>query len=151
MKKTSSIDSKTIAALIGVSAAAGVVTNIVGIIIKKLQDMHVKHQSAEYYKKMLEAHPKLKKEDPEVVAKYWASLYHFSPFMAQDPLSAGAYIRQSLDRGLEDLGGPGHDTVNVLADINRKMVGPGNAQGHDTVQGVLHNEIGNQLVTGVTS
>ena len=111
--------------------------------------MHVKHQSAEYYEKMLEAHPKLKKEDPEVVAKYWASLYHFSPFMAQDPLSAGAYIRQSLDRGLEDLGGPGHDTVNVLADINRKMVGS-NAQAQDLIQGRIQSAIGDELVTGVT-
>ena len=66
---------------------------------------------------MLEAHPTLLKEDPELVAKYFTSLNHFSPHMSKDPLAAGAYIRQSLDRGLEELGGPSPDIVKNIADI----------------------------------
>ena len=76
--------------------------------------------SKEYYTKMLEAHPTLMKEDAKTVAKYWSSLYHFAPHMAKDPLAAGAYIRQSIDRGLEELGGPSPDIVKNLSDIENQ-------------------------------
>ena len=73
--------------------------------------------------KMLDGHPELKKADPEQVAKYWESLYHFAPYMAQDPLAAGAYIRQSLARGYaEEFGGPPPDTFATLSNINKQMV-----------------------------
>jgi len=41
--------------------------------------------------------------------------------MAQDPLAAGAYIRQSIDRGLEDLGGPSPDIVANLTGIDASL------------------------------
>ena len=41
--------------------------------------------------------------------------------MAKDPLAAGAYIRQSLDRGLEELGGPSPDIVKNLSDIESQQ------------------------------
>jgi len=80
----------------------------------------MKSKSKEYYREMLKAHPALKKEDPKVVARYWASLFHFAPHMAADPLSAGAFIRQSIDRGFPELyGGPPVDTYNTLAAIQK--------------------------------
>ena len=41
--------------------------------------------------------------------------------MSKDPLAAGAYIRQSLDRGLEELGGPSPDIVKNLSDIESQQ------------------------------
>ncbi len=87
-------------------------------LISKIEQHGHKAKGKEYYKKMLEAHPTLTKEDPETVAKYWDSLYHFAPSMAQDPLAAGAYIRQSIDKGLEEIGGPSADMVKSLTDID---------------------------------
>lgn len=90
--------------------------------IDSLKERSVKAQSPAYYAKMLEAHPELKKEDPKLVARYWASLYHFAPYMAQDALAAGSFIRQSLARGLPaEFGGPAPDTYLTLADINKKI------------------------------
>ena len=90
-------------------------------LISKIEEHGHKAKSKEYYQKMLEAHPSLTKEDPSVVAKYWDSLFHFAPGMAQDPLASGAYIRQSLDRGLEDVGGPSADIVKNLTDIDGSL------------------------------
>lgn len=43
--------------------------------------------------------------------------------MAQDPLAAGAFIRQSLARGLpEEFGGPAPDTYSTLAAINESIL-----------------------------
>jgi len=87
-----------------------------------LADLSVRRKSPKYYKKMLDSHPMLKKEDPKVVAKYWASLYHFAPTMAQDPMAAGAFIRQSIMRGVHDeFGGPPPDTYETLSSVEDKL------------------------------
>lgn len=100
-----------------------VTAKFVEAIIEYLKEKNLKAKSTKYYAKMLEAHPELKKEKPIVVAKYWASLYHFAPYMAQDPLAAGAFIRQSLARGLpEEFGGPAPDTYSTLTDINANIL-----------------------------
>lgn len=108
----------------GIAAAVGfvIVAKAADAIIAWLQERHIQAKSSEYFAKMLEAHPALKKEKPETVARYWASLYHFAPHMAQDPLAAGSFIRQSIARGLpEEFGGPAPDTYLALTDINRKI------------------------------
>lgn len=91
-------------------------------IVDWLKENNLKGKSKDYYQAMLDAHPQLKKEDPKLVAKYWASLFHFAPYMAQDPLAAGAYIRQTL-RQLpnEEFGGPTVDTYSTLANINKAI------------------------------
>lgn len=108
----------------GMIAAVGFVAiaKAADIIIEWLRERRIQAKSSEYYAKMLEAHPALKKEKPETVARYWASLYHFAPHMAQEPLAAGSFIRQSIARGLpEEFGGPAPDTYLALTDINRKI------------------------------
>jgi hypothetical protein len=40
--------------------------------------------------------------------------------MAGDPLASGAYIRQSINQGLEELGGPSPDIVQGLSDVEQK-------------------------------
>lgn len=100
----------------------GTTTLFVDKMLDSMQEKGVKAKSKEYYIKMLEHHPQLEKEDPVVVGRYWASLMHFAPYMAQDPMAAGAYIRQSIQRGYqEEFGGPPPDTFATLADINKKV------------------------------
>lgn len=108
---------------LAVGAGIGIAGGFIDKMMDYFKDKKIKAQSVEYYSKMMEAHPQLKKEDPETVARYWSSLYHFAPHMAQDPLAAGAYIRQSIARGYgEEFGGPPPDTFNTLSDINKKLV-----------------------------
>jgi hypothetical protein len=97
---------------------------IADMIVEHLRGKAVRANSPIFYAKMLEAHPELKKEDPKLVARYWASLYHFAPYMAQDALAAGSFIRQSLARGLpSEFGGPAPDTYLTLTDIENKLKG----------------------------
>ncbi len=108
---------------LGIGIAAGVtgVTYIADLIIDKLRENRQQAASAEYFQKMLEAHPTLQKEDPELLAKYWSSLYHFAPNMAQDPLAAGAYIKQSIVRLSHDqFGGPPPETFSTLTQIQKQ-------------------------------
>lgn len=106
----------------GVAAAFAGVTTFVAAMIDWFKANRLQAKSKEYFAKMIEAHPQLKKEKPEIVARYWQSLYHFAPYMAADPLAAGAFIRQSLARGLpEEFGGPPPDTYVTLSDIQQKQ------------------------------
>jgi len=105
-------------------------------IIDWLKGQNLKSKSKDYYEQMIEAHPQLKKENPEVVARYWASLYHFAPMMAADPLASGAYIRQSIARGYpEEFGGPPIDTYSTLTGINKDMTS-GRSRGALTEMGI---------------
>lgn len=104
------------------SAAVVTIGAFVDAIIDWLKENRSQAKSKEYYEKMLEAQPSLQKQDPELVARYWASLYHFAPNMAHDPLAASAFIKQSLDRGYPELfGGPPVDVYNTLTNINKSF------------------------------
>lgn len=111
---------------IGTAVLTGFAAAGTGVFIDEMLDWlkenRIQWKSQDYYQAMLDAHPQLKKEDPKIVAKYWASLYHFAPYMAQDPLAAGAYIRQTL-RQLpnEEFGGPTIDTYSTLTNINKAV------------------------------
>lgn len=118
---------------IGISTAV-----IIEKLIDELQELRIKAKSPKYYAKMMEAHPSLKKEDPKLVAKYWASLYHFAPSMAQEPIAAGAFIRQSIRKGLhEEFGGPPPDTYKTLAEVEQKA-----QKSSPTDKGFLRSMIG---------
>ena len=120
----------------GVAAAFAGVTTFVAAMVDWFKANRLQAKSKDYFVKMIEAHPQLKKEKPEIVARYWQSLYHFAPYMAADPLAAGAFIRQSLARGLpEEFGGPPPDTYVTLSDIQQKATGsdkPSDIPGHAT-------------------
>jgi len=91
-------------------------------LLDQLTDLKVKRKSPMYYQQMLAAHPELKKQKPAVIAKLWASLYHFAPSMAADPLAAGAFIRQTLVQGyMESVGGPPTETLSTLTGIEKGM------------------------------
>ena len=107
---------------------------------KWFDDNNHKASSKGYYEKMLKEHPELLKEKPELVAKYWNSLFHFAPHMAKDPLASGAFIRQSINQGLEELGGPSPDIVQGLSDVEQKSQQAQKLQGGKFMTGIDFNE-----------
>jgi hypothetical protein len=82
------------------------------------QDYKLKKAKDPAFAKMLEIHPQLKKFPIEEVMKYYDSLYHFAPHMAEEPLAAGAYVLQTMR--MADFGGPTIDSVESLAKIQSK-------------------------------
>ena len=112
----------SIGAAIGASIIGSTIAAFADEMIDWFRDKSMKSKGKEYFIEMLKAHPSLKKEDPKVVAQYWASLFHFAPHMAADPLSSGAFIRQSIARGFpEQFGGPPIDTYSALTGINKSI------------------------------
>jgi len=112
--------------VLGTIGAVGIIyglTEATESIVQYLKERRAEVKSKEYYTKMLEAHPQLQKQDPKKVALYWESLQHFSPIVAQDPLTAGAYISQSLQRQYE-FGGPPPDTIGTLTQIQKSRYEP---------------------------
>ncbi len=109
---------------IGASMVAGALGQTLNMFVERMfkwfDSNNHKAASKKYYEKMLEEHPTLMKEKPELVAKYWNSLYHFAPHMAKDPLSSGAFIKQSINQGLEELGGPSPDIVQGLTNVEQQ-------------------------------
>jgi len=74
------------------------------------------------FQQMVKLHPELA-EDEETknrAALYFDSLWHFSPAVAQDPLAAGAYIRQALQMH-HVAGGPIPDLVKQLTEIQKNI------------------------------
>jgi hypothetical protein len=50
------------------------------------------------YQEMIALHPELARneKDEEITKRYYEALWHFSPNIAQNPMTAGSYIKQSL-------------------------------------------------------
>lgn len=68
---------------------------------------------------MLKQHPELKDYPFDKVLQYFNTLYTFSPNLAKDPLSAGAFIRQAIR--MDEFGGPSYETIKTLGDIEKKV------------------------------
>ena len=60
--------------------------------------------------------------------------------MAKDPLASGAFIRQSINQGLEELGGPSPDIVQGLSDVEQKSQQAQKLQGGKFMTGIDFNE-----------
>jgi len=66
--------------------------------------------------KMLEKNPELLKADPEEVADLFKTLYTQNPYIAADPIAAGAFITQMIQKQVRrDYGGPTIDIYGTLA------------------------------------
>ena len=67
------------------------------------------------YAGMMDLHPRLKKEDPEKMKRYFSTLSTFSPEMAKDPTVAGAWLSNvvSNEAGFGEEGG----AVALLASV----------------------------------
>lgn len=96
------------------AGAMGAAPVLLGAATNVVQKILLDRKKGPAFQAMLEAHSVLKKEDQELLAKYFDSMWHFSPHLAQDPLAAGAYIRSAMQyHGVS--GGP---TPNMVKDIN---------------------------------
>ena len=111
-----------------------------------LERRNSQRESREYFEKMLVSHPQLKEYDPEVLAKYWESLYHFAPNMAQDPLAAGAYITQSLKRQyIEEFGGPTLDIFKTLSEVQKNSQNEKGKRGLSSLGEIANKTFSNAL------
>lgn len=97
-------------ALAAPAFAAGSYLTGKGIDMLEQQGLEMKYE--DNFKRMLEYRPELKAEDQLLVKKYWDSLIHFAPAIAQDPLASGAYVKQAIQ--YEEVGGPPYSTIESL-------------------------------------
>lgn len=84
----------------------------------KVVDWYNDFQKPKLFSQMLELHPALKEYDVELVKKYYEALWHFSPVMAENPLAAGAYIRQALTMH-HVAGGPLPSSIGEISMIQK--------------------------------
>jgi len=85
---------------------------LIGKAIDTFEEANKGNYLNQKFEKMLEYRPDLKAEDQLLVKKYWDSLVHFAPAIANDPLAAGAYIKQAIQ--YEEVGGPPFSTIESL-------------------------------------
>lgn len=65
---------------------------------------------------ILKMHPDLENHK-DLAHKYYKSMRHFSPFYANEPLAAGALIKNMITKFHEDIGGPPYPVVQSIAGI----------------------------------
>ncbi len=101
------------------AGAMGTAPYAIGGVVNFVQRILEDRKKGPAFQQMLEYHPALKKEDQETIARYFDSVWHFSPHMAQDPLAAGAYIRAALQyHGV--YGGPAANMVKDVGSIQKE-------------------------------
>lgn len=100
-------------------AMAGSVVSAIHEGIKKLETMYDDYKLGQEkmpaFKAMLDMHPTLK-ENESRAKLYFDALWHFDPNYAQEPLSAGSYIRQALNMD-HVAGGPLPEMVDKTVQI----------------------------------
>jgi hypothetical protein len=87
---------------------------IEGVLVDWKDDLRKPH----LFKEMLTLHPALSEYDVNTVKTYYEALWHFSPIMAENPLAAGAYIRQALTMH-HVAGGPLPNSINEITSIQK--------------------------------
>jgi len=106
-----------LAAGLGVSAGLGLASGVAQLGV----DAYMKHKTESeidsLFADMLRLHPELR-EKRERSLLYFKALAHFSPAVIQNPLAAGAYIKQALQFDYV-AGGPLPETVNMLSQIQK--------------------------------
>lgn len=124
---------------------------ITGFFLEKLltfidQDVILPIAKKKYFETMLEENPKLTKEDPKEVASLWNTFYRSSPKMASDPVAAGAFVTQMIQRQMmQEYGGPTIDTYDTLTKIHKNQADAKAAK--DGGKGI--NEAANQAANAI--
>lgn len=80
----------------GMSAVATAIHEGIKALEGKYEDYKLEQEKLPAYAAMLRQHPDLS-EKSELTKVYFDALWHYSPMMAQEPLSAGAYIKNALN------------------------------------------------------
>lgn len=74
------------------------------------------------FQEMIVLHPELIKseKDEDITRKYYEALWHFAPAIAQNPITAGAYLKQSL--GMHHLyQGPLPEMIQKATSIQKEV------------------------------
>ena len=79
-----------------VGAAFATFTQILEGLEGKILDWTMDLKKPKMFEEMLEVHPDMRDLPLERVKLYFEALLHFSPSMAENPLTAGAYIKQAM-------------------------------------------------------
>lgn len=112
----------------GVSTAAAAIHEGIKALENKYDDYKLSQEKMPAFKAMLDMHPTLK-ENESRAKLYFDALWHFDPHYAQEPLSAGAYIRQALNMD-HVAGGPLPEMVDKTVQI-AKAYNDANKSGKD--------------------
>ena len=115
-----------LAAGMGLTAGAAMMAGGIHAATNAIESHKAEDEKEPAFKSMLRQHPDLKEQE-NLAWMYFESLHHFSPIIATDPLTAGAYIRSAI-RMHDTSGGPLPDVVQRLVDVQQKH--------HDSIQKV---------------
>lgn len=119
LKKTASIPIKILAASALAPPVFAASNYLAGRAVEYAQSGAKEIEMHTNFKNMLDYRPELKSEDQLLVKKYFDSLVHFAPAIAQDPLAAGAYVKQAMQ--YEDVGGPPYSTIESLVNTQKRF------------------------------
>ena len=81
--------------------------------VEAIEDAIYARKFSKKFEEMMAARPELRNENQDLVKKYWNTLIHFAPAIAEDPLAAGAFIKQAIQ--YEEVGGPPYQAIETLA------------------------------------
>jgi hypothetical protein len=102
---------------LAVSAGMGVVAAGAKIGVGMYEKSLLENKKDELFKEVLKLHPDLQNNKQRALL-YFGALLHFSPQVAMNPLTAGAYVRQALQYD-HVAGGPLPTSINELAQIQK--------------------------------
>lgn len=111
---------KYLAMGLGVTVGTGALAAGAHMLHSKYEAGKREEQKAPYFEEMLKTHPELKQNENQAW-QYYETLWHFSPVIATNPFTAGAYIKQAILMH-DAAGGPLPDMVQRLVDIQQKHV-----------------------------
>lgn len=121
MEKKASPDVSTflkyLATGLAVSTGLGVAAGVANLGVKAYEENQLNSQKDEMFKEVLRLHPDLSSQKDRAKL-YFEALLHFSPVVAKNPLTAGAYVKQALQYD-HVAGGPLPASINELANIQK--------------------------------
>lgn len=110
---------KYLAAGLGASIGLGLTAAGAQAGLKAYERYKITQDQESLFKEVLRIHPDLA-ANKERAKLYFVALIHFSPVVAQNPLTAGAYIKQALQYD-HVAGGPLPQSINELTQIQRQV------------------------------
>ena len=111
---------KYLATGLAVSAGLGLAAAGAKIGVQSWEESRLEGKKDEMFKEVIKLHPDLI-ANKERAKLYFEALVHFSPQVATNPLTAGAYIRQALQYD-HVAGGPLPASVNELTQIQKQTM-----------------------------
>jgi len=108
---------KYLATGLAVSTGLGVAAGVANLGVQAYEEHQLDSQKDDMFREVLRLHPELSAQK-ERAKLYFEALLHFSPVIAKNPLTAGAYVKQALQYD-HVAGGPLPSSINELANIQK--------------------------------